>query len=91
MTSIKKYPAKGIGENEGRMIIAATEDAEEQNQIHINLENKKICFTESEFAAICAEMVQTYGRGSFKKGSYYSISGTKVDRPESGRVQKARG
>lgn len=70
---------KGIGENEGRMIIAAAEDAEEQNQIHINLENKKICFTESEFAAICAEMVQTYGRGSFKKGSYYSISGTKVD------------
>ena len=70
---------KGIGENDGRMIIAAAEDAEEQNQIHINLENKKICFTESEFAAICAEMVQTYGRGSFKKGSYYSISGTKVD------------
>ncbi len=70
---------KGIGENEGRMIIAAAEDAEEQNQIHINLENKKICFTESEFAAICAEMVQTYGHGSFKKGSYYSISGTKVD------------
>ena len=70
---------KGIGENEGRMIIAAAEDAEEQNQIRINLENKKICFTESEFAAICAEMVQTFCHGSFKKGSYYSISGTKVD------------
>lgn len=70
---------KGVGENEGRMIIAAAEDAGEQNQIRINLENKKICFSESEFAAICAEMVQAYGRGSFKKGTYYSISGTKVD------------
>lgn len=69
---------KGVGENEGKMIIAVAEDAEEQDQIRINPENKKISFSDSGFADICAGMIQAYG-GSFKKGTYYSISGTKVD------------
>jgi hypothetical protein len=59
--------------------LAAAESADEQGQIHINLDNKKICFSDSVFAESCAEMIQTYGGGSFKKGTYYSINGTKVD------------
>lgn len=69
---------KGVGENEGKMIIAVAENAGEQDQIRINPENKKICFSDSVFAESCAGMIQAYG-GSFKKGTYYSISGTKVD------------
>ena len=70
---------RGVGENEGMMIIAAAESADDQGQIHINLDNKKICFSDSVFAESCADMIQTYGGGSFKKGTYYSINGTKVD------------
>ncbi len=70
---------RGVGENEGKMIIAAAENTGEQGQIHINLDSKKIIFSKSEFSESCAEMVQTYANGSFSKGTYYSIGGAKID------------
>lgn len=70
---------RGVGENEGKMIIAAAEQSEEQGQIHINLANKKISFCNSEFSESCAEMVKTYAGGNFGKGTYYSIGGSKIE------------
>lgn len=70
---------RGVGENEGKMIIAASDNAEEQGQIHINLDSKKIIFSHSEFSESCAEMIQTYANGAFNKGTYYSIGGTRID------------
>lgn len=66
---------RGVDKNAGRIIIAAAVE----EGIQINPEKKRICFSHSEFTDVCVEMVQTYAHGSFRKGTYYSISGTKVD------------
>lgn len=70
---------RGVGENEGKIIIAASDQTEKQGQIHINLANKKICFCNSEFSESCTEMVKNYANGSFGKGIYYSIGGSKIE------------
>ena len=64
---------KGVGVNEGKIIIAA-----EESSIRINLEKKRICFSHSEFSDACVEMIQAYAHGGFRKGTYYSISGIKI-------------
>lgn len=70
---------RGVGENEGKLIISATEQSEEQGQIHINPSSKKISFCNSEFTESCVDMVKTYAGDNFRKGTYYCIEGTKVD------------
>lgn len=64
---------RGVGENEGRIIIAADDSG-----IRLDLGKKKISFSHSEFSDTCVKMIQTYVHGSFRRGSYYSISGVKI-------------
>lgn len=66
---------RGTGENEGKIIIAVADDS----GVQINLEKKRVCFSNSGFTDVCSKMIQTYAHGSFRRGTYFSISGVKLD------------
>ena len=70
---------RGVNENEGKMIIAATEQNGETGEIQIDPGRKYAAFYNCDFVSLCDEMIQKYANGSFKRGTYFSIVGTKMD------------
>ena len=79
-----KHPAyisfhRGVGENEGKMIIAATENTGDAGEIQIDPGRKYASFYNCDFVSMCDVMIQTYAGGSFKRGTYFSINGAKME------------
>ena len=72
---------RGVGENEGKLIIVAAENAETPGGIRIDSDRKKVEFFNSGFVSMCLEMLKKYSEGSFKRGTYFSIAGVKMDDP----------
>ena len=70
---------RGVGENEGKMIIAATEHTGDAGEIQIDPDRKFASFYNCDFVNICDEMIQKFAGGSFKRGTYYSICGIKME------------
>ena len=79
-----KHPAyisfhRGVGENEGKMIVAAAEHTGEPSEIQIEPGRKYAAFYNCDFVAMCDEMIRTYAKGAFRKGTYFSVAGSKMD------------
>ena len=72
---------RGIGENEGKLIIVAAKDAEAPGSIRIDPDRKKVEFFNSGFVAMSLDMLKNYSGGALKRGTYFSIAGVKLDDP----------
>lgn len=70
---------RGVGENEGKMIIAAIEHNGDTGEIQLDSHRKYASFYNCEFVSMCDEMIRSYANGSFKKGTYFSINGTRME------------
>ena len=73
---------RGVGENEGKLIIVAAENAETPGGIRIDSDRKKIEFFNSGFVSMCLDMLRKYAGASLKRGIYFSIAGMRLDAPE---------
>ena len=73
--------AKKVGSFSSKLIIVAAENAETPGGIRIDSDRKKVEFFNSGFVSMCLEMLKKYSEGSFKRGTYFSIAGVKMDDP----------
>ena len=70
---------RGVGENEGKVIIAATREDDDTEKILITPDRKNVYFWKSDFVSMCVKMVQKYAGGTFKRGTFYSVAGLPFD------------
>ena len=61
------------------MIVAAAEHTGEPGEIQIEPGRKYAAFYNCDFVAMCDEMIHTYAKGAFRKGTYFSVAGSKMD------------
>ena len=73
---------RGVGENEGKLIIAPAENAEEPGGIRIDPDRKKVEFFNSGFVSLCLDMLRKYAGATLKRGTYFSVVGVRLDGPE---------
>ena len=73
---------RGVGENEGKMIIAAAREEDDTEKILITPDRKKVYFWNSNFVSMCGEMLKKYAGGTFKRGTFYSIAGVPLEEYE---------
>ena len=70
---------RGIGENEGKIIIAAAREEDDTEKILITPDRKNVYFWKSDFVSMCVKMVQKYAGGAFKRGTFFSVAGLPYD------------
>ena len=73
---------RGVGENEGKMIIASAREEDDTEKIQITPDRKKVYFWNSDFVSMCGEMMKKYAGGTFKRGTFFSIAGLPLDDEE---------
>ena len=70
---------RGVGENEGKLIIAAAPDEDDPERIPITGDRKKVFFYNNDFVTMCGKILQKYAGRTFKRGAFFSIMGERVE------------
>ena len=70
---------RGVGENEGKIIIAAAPDEEDPERISISGDRKKVFFYNNDFVSMCGRILMKYTGETFKRGAFFSIMGERLE------------
>ena len=70
---------RGVGENEGKIIIAAAPDEEDPERIPITGDRKKVFFYNNDFVSMCGRILKKYTGETFKRGAFFSIIGERLE------------